>query len=95
MFAINTEIKGYTTIQSDDVLAKAKELRADYSSAKRIIGIKDCVTDAIDAAYKTASGIADINGTIIADSIYKMSKLDVAILIARNDSSERAMHKAA
>lgn len=95
MFAINTTIENYTTIEAGDVLAKAKELRADYPAIKRVIGIKDGVTDAIDAAYKTASGIADITGTIIADSIYKMSKLDVAMLIARNDSSDRAMHKAA
>lgn len=95
MFAINTTIENYTTIEAGDVLAKAKELRADYPASKRVIGIKDGVTDAIDAAYKTASGIADITGTIIADSIYKMSKLDVAMLIARNDSSDRAMHKAA
>lgn len=94
MFAINAKIESYTTIESADVLAKAKELRADYPAAKRIIGIKAGVTDAIDAAYQTASGIADIDGTIIADSIYKMSKLDVAMLIARNDYSDRAMHKA-
>lgn len=95
MFAINTTIESYTTIETGDVLAKAKELRADYPASKRIIGITAGVTDAIDAAYKTASGIADANGTIIAYSIYKMSKLDVAMLIARNDSSDRAMHKAA
>lgn len=95
MFAINTAIENYTTIEADDVLAKAKELRADYPASKRVIGIKDGVTDAIDAAYKTASGIADVDGTVIADSIYKMSKLDVAMLIARNDHTDRAMHKAA
>lgn len=95
MFAINTKIESYTTIEAIDVLAKAKELRADYPASKRIIGIKAGVTDAIDAAYKTASGIADADGTVIADSIYKMSKLDVAMLIARNDSSDRAIHKAA
>ncbi len=95
MFAINTTVENHTTIEADDVLAKAKELRADYPASKRIIGITAGVTDAIDAAYKTASGIADNDGTIIADSIYKMSKLDVAMLIARNDHSDRAMHKAA
>lgn len=95
MFAINASIESFETITTDDVLSKAKELRADYPASKRIIGISAGVTDAIDAAYKTASGIADADGTVIADSIYKMSKLDVAMLIARNDHSDRAMHKAA
>ncbi|WPC03507.1 replication protein RepA [Pseudomonas benzenivorans] len=95
MFAINTEIESYTTIEADDVLAKAKELRADYPASKRIIGIKAGVTEAIEAAYKTASGIADTDGTVITDSIYKMSKIDVAIMIASNDHTDRAMHKAA
>ena len=95
MFAINTKIENYTSIDADDVLAKVKELRTDYPASKRIIGIKSGVTEAIDAAYKTASGIADNDGAIIADSIYKMSKMDVAMLIVRNDISDRAMHKAA
>lgn len=95
MFAINTKIETYTSIEADDVLAKAKELRADYPASKRVIGIKSGVTEAVDAAYKTASGIADADGTVIADSIYKMSKIDVAMLIARNDQTDRAMHKAA
>ncbi len=95
MFAINASIESFETITTDDVLSKAKELRADYPASKRIIGISAGVTDAIDAAYKTASGIADSDGTVIADSIYKMSKIDVAMLIARNDHTDRAMHKAA
>lgn len=34
MFAINTKIESYTTIEAIDVLAKAKELRADYPASK-------------------------------------------------------------
>lgn len=95
MFAINTAIENYTTITTKNVFAKAVELRADYPNTKRIIGIKPSVTKAVSAAYKTASGLADASGNIICDSIYKMSKLDVAVLISSNDKSADAIERSA
>lgn len=94
MYALNTEIDGFETITTADVLAKAVSLKADYPTTKRIIGVESGVMPAIAAAYKTASGIAE-KGVVIADSIYSMRKLDIAMLIARNDSSKEALHRAA
>lgn len=94
MYALNTQIDGFETITTADVLAKAVSLKADYPAVKRIIGVESGVIPAIAAAYKTASGLAE-NGTVITDCIYTMRKLDIAMLIARNDSSEKALHRAA
>lgn len=94
MYALNTQIDGFETLIAADVLARAVSLKADYPSAKRIIGVESGVITAIAAAYKTASGLAE-KGIVIADSIYSMRKLDIAMLIARNDSSKEALHRAA
>lgn len=94
MYALNTQIDGFETLIAADVLARAVSLKADYPSAKRIIGVESGVITAIAAAYKTASGLAE-KGIVIADSIYSMRKLDIAMLIARNDDSKEALHRAA
>jgi hypothetical protein len=94
MYALNTQIDGFETITTADVLAKAVSLKADYPAAKRIIGVELGVITAIAAAYKTASGLAE-KGTVITDCIYTMRKLDIAMLIARNDSSNEALSRAA
>jgi len=92
--AINATIDGFETVEADNVLKKAQELRSEYPQVKRVIGVDKDVTGAIDAAYKTGSGIAQA-GAVIADSIYKLRKLDIAMLIARNDDSKEALHRAA
>lgn len=94
MFAINTKVESFETITSDDVLKAALTIKADYPGASRVIGVEQNVLAAVGAAYKTASGLAE-NGVIITDNIYSMRKLDVAMLIARNDGSNAAVHRAA
>ncbi|MDH0145183.1 replication protein RepA [Stutzerimonas stutzeri] len=92
--ALNAQIPGFETVETKDVLEAAQKLRSEFPQIKRVIGIDNDVTVAIDAAYKTGSGIAQ-QGAVIADSIYKLRKLDIAMLIASNDSSDNAIHRAA
>lgn len=93
-FALNATIPGFETLETNDVLKSAQKLRSEFPEIKRFIGIDKDVLTAIEAAYKTGSGIA-AQGAVIADSIYKLRKLDIAMLIARNDDSDSAMHRAA
>lgn len=93
MFTINTKIADSNEIHSDNVIETAVSLKADYPSTKRIINVEHNVLSAVAAAYKTASGLAQ--GTeIITDCIYDISKLQIAMLIAKNDSSYDAFHRA-
>jgi len=93
-YAINAEIEGFETIFTDEVLKQARSLRDDFPKIQRVIGADYATLEAIDAAYKTGSGIA-VNGNIVCDSIYKMRKLDLALLIAQKDGSQQALHRAA
>jgi hypothetical protein len=93
-YAINAIIDGYETYPSDDVMKAAEYLR-DFSKVTRVIGIDDNVLPAIKAALKTASGIASAAKGIIATNIHNLSKVELAVLIASNDSSDEAFDRAA
>ncbi|ALQ02558.1 MULTISPECIES: hypothetical protein [Pseudomonas] len=93
-YAINATLKGYETYPADDVMKAAVHLR-DFSKVVRVIGIDDNVLPAIKAALKTASGIASAAKGIIATNIHHMSKIELAVLIASNDSSDEAFDRAA
>lgn len=94
-YAINFAIDGYKTLTTIDVMQAAETLRTDYPKVARIIGIDSNVIPAIKAALKTASGIASVDKGIIATNIHNLSKLELAVLIASNDSSDGAFDRAA
>lgn len=93
-YSINADIPGHISVSAEDTLAKAMELKSDFPRMPRIISADADIHAAIDAAYKTASGIS-LNGAVITDVIYKMSKEDLATVIARTDKSHRGLHRAA
>ncbi|WP_372029856.1 replication protein RepA [Pseudomonas kurunegalensis] len=94
-YAVNATIAGYETINSDDVMKTVETLRTDYPKVSRVINIDGNVIPAIKAALKTASGIASGEKGVIAKNIYDLSKVELAVLIASNDSSEEAFDRAA
>ncbi|NMY54472.1 replication protein RepA [Pseudomonas sp. WS 5051] len=94
-YAINTELDGYKTINSVDVMKTAETLRTDYPKVARVINIDGNVIPAIKAALKTASGIASAASGILATNIHNLSKVELAVLIATNDSSDEAFDRAA
>jgi len=93
-YSINAEIPGFIYEASKDVLKDAKRLKEQYPTQKRYISTDKEALAAIDAAYKTASGLS-VQGKIITDSIYKMSKLDIALLIASADKTAHGISRAA
>ncbi|MCS4061756.1 replication protein RepA [Pseudomonas putida] len=77
-----------------EALATALELR-EYANTTRLVSIDGNVLDAISVAYKTASGLHSANDGQITKSIYTMSKLSLALMIVKADSSDKAFDAAA
>lgn len=73
----------------------ALTMKSEYPSLKRLISIDGSILNAISAAYKTASGLHSKDMGEVTSNIYNMSKIDVALLIAQNDSSDDAFDRAA
>lgn len=94
-YAINFTHAGYETINTNDVMQAAETLRTDYPKVARVIGIDGNVIPSIKAALKTASGIASNAAGVIAKNVYDLSKIELAVLIASNDSSDEAFDRAA
>ena len=77
-----------------EALATALELR-EYASTTRLMSIDGNVLNAVSVAYKTASGLHSANDGQITKSIYNMSKIAIALMIVKADSSEKAFDAAA
>lgn len=77
-----------------DALATAQELR-EYANTTRLMSIDGNVLSAISVAYKTASGLHSANDGQITRSIYTMSKIAIALMIVKADSSDKALDAAA
>ena len=75
-------------------LATALELR-EYANTTRLMSIDGNVLNAISVAYKTASGLHSANDGQITRSIYNMSKIAIALMIVKADSSDKAFDTAA
>lgn len=94
-YAINIELDDHETIESTDVMKTAMSLRTDYPTVSRVISIDGNVINAVKAALKTGSGIGSSARGLIATNIYNLSKIELAVLIASNDSSDLAFDRAA
>ncbi|MBO2925380.1 replication protein RepA [Pseudomonas asiatica] len=94
-YAINFTHAGYETINTNDVMQAAETLRTDYPKVTRVIGIDGNVISSIKAALKTASGIATEDKGIIVKNVHDLPKIELAVLIASNDSSDEAFDRAA
>ncbi|MFJ2712969.1 DEAD/DEAH box helicase [Pseudomonas sp. NPDC087346] len=79
---------------NQEALATALELR-EYASTTRLMSIDGNVLDAVSVAYKTASGLHSANDGQITKSIYSMSKIAIALMIVKADSSDKAFDTAA
>ncbi len=73
----------------------ASALKSAYPQIKRLIGVNKGVSAAVDAAYRTASGLYSSHCGEIASSIYDMGKIDVALLIAEFGNDEEDFDRAA
>lgn len=94
-YAINFTHAGYETINTNDVMQAAETLRTDYPKVTRVIGIDGNIISSIKAALKTASGIATEDKGIIVKNVHDLPKIELAVLIASNDSSDEAFDRAA
>lgn len=79
---------------NENALTTAQELR-EYANTTRLMSIDGNVLNAISVAYKTASGLHSANDGQITRSIYNMSKLAIALMIVKADSSDKAFDAAA
>lgn len=77
-----------------EALATAFELR-EYANTTRLMSIDGNVLNAVSVAYKTASGLHSANDGQITKSIYTMSKIAIALMIVKADSSDKAFDAAA
>jgi len=88
------KVSHYLVSNGPESLDTARMLKKSYPQP-RLISIDGSIITAIKAAYRTASGLYSEAHGEIAKSIYKMTKLGVALLIAKNDSSDDAFDRAA
>lgn len=79
---------------NENALTTAQELR-EYANTTRLMSIDGNVLNAISVAYKTASGLHSANDGQITKSIYTMSKLALALMIVKADTSDKAFDAAA
>ena len=91
---MGNELKTVIIENNREALATALELR-EYAGTTRLMSIDGNVLNAISVAYKTASGLHSANDGQIAKSIYNMSKIAIALVIVKADSSDKAFDTAA
>ena len=91
---MGSELKTVIIENNREALATALELR-EYASTTRLMSIDGNVLNAISVAYKTASGLHSANDGQITKSIYSMSKIEIALVIVKADSSDKAFDAAA
>lgn len=91
---MNSAPKTVVIENNQEALATALELR-EYASTTRLMSIDGNVLNAISVAYKTASGLHSANDGQITKSIYSMSKIAIALMIVKADSSDKAFDTAA
>jgi hypothetical protein len=77
-----------------NALESALELR-EYKNTTRLMSIDGDVLNAVSVAYKTASGLHSADAGQITRSIYTMSKIAIALMIVKADSSDKAFDAAA
>lgn len=91
---MNNASKTVVIENNKDALATAQELR-EYANTTRLMSIDGNVLSAISVAYKTASGLHSADAGQITRSIYTMSKIAIALMIVKADSSDKAFDAAA
>ncbi len=91
---MNNASKTVVIENNKEALATALELR-EYTNTTRLMSIDGDVLNAISVAYKTASGLHSANDGQITRSIYSMSKIAIALMIVKADSSDKAFDAAA
>ncbi|MBJ2240621.1 DEAD/DEAH box helicase family protein [Pseudomonas sp. MF6768] len=91
---MSSESKTVIIENNREALTTALELR-EYASTTRLMSIDGNVLNAVSVAYKTASGLHSANDGQIAKSIYSMSKIAIALMIVKADSSDKAFDAAA
>lgn len=91
---MGNELKTVIIENNREALATALELR-EYAGTTRLMSIDGNVLNAISVAYKTASGLHSANDGQITKSIYSMSKIAIALVIVKADSSDKAFDTAA
>lgn len=91
---MSSESKTVIIENNREALTTALELR-EYASTTRLMSIDGNVLNAVSVAYKTASGLHSANDGQIAKSIYSMSKIAIALMIVKADSSDGAFDTAA
>lgn len=92
---LSTALPEFKTVAVDNLQDSAVYLKQEYPGLKRLINISERPLEAIDAAFKTASGLYDVTTGKITDNVYSMSRSDVALIALRVDKSSEAFSCAA
>jgi hypothetical protein len=88
-------VDGFRSVQVSDLVDSALYIKSEYPSLKRLVNIAGSASQAIEAAYKTASGLYDPAAGKLVDNIYHLNRSDVALLALKSEMSESAFGKAA
>lgn len=88
-------INGFQTVLVDDLTDATMYIKSEYPGLKRLVNISGSVSQAVEAAFKTASGLYDPLVGKISDNIYQLSRSEVALLVLKNELTEANFNKAA
>ena len=88
-------INGFQTVAADDLTDSTQYIKSEYPSLKRLVNISSSASQAVEAAFKTASGLYDPLSGKITDNVYQLNRSDVALLVLKNEMTESNFSKAA
>lgn len=88
-------INGFQTVAADDLTDSTQYIKNEYPSLKRLVSISSSASQAVEAAFKTASGLYDPLSGKITDNVYQLNRSDVALLVLKNEMTEGNFIKAA
>lgn len=88
-------INGFQTVAADDLTDSTQYIKSEYPSLKRLVSISSSASQAVEAAFKTASGLYDPLSGKITDNVYQLNRSDVALLVLKNEMTEGNFGKAA
>lgn len=95
IIGLAADLQAYRTVSVDNIQDSAQYIKQEYPNLKRLINVSDRPLDAIDAAFKTASGLYDVNAGKLTDNVYSMTRSDVSLIALRIDRSFEAFSRAA
>lgn len=95
IIGLDQSVAGFRTAAVSDLMESAMYIKNEYPWLKRLINIGSAPGQAVEAAYRSASGLYDPSVGKLTDCIYTMTRSAVALLLLKLEPSFETFNKAA